>query len=94
MVGRNHRDNEELKPLIRDADILLKQHDAPGPLTVLDGDASEEDILSAAALTARYTKTGAKGERVSIVVIRPEGKEELLQTQPMSLLDIEEYRLG
>jgi len=94
VVGRHHKDNEDLQVLIREGDILLKQSDAPGPFTVLDGSATEDDIQLAAALTARYTKTGASGETVSILVIRPGDEGEAMEVKPMSLMDIEEYRVG
>ena len=94
VVGRHHKDNEDLKLLIREGDILLKQSDAPGPLTILDPDASEQDILAAAALTARYTKTGTSGDKVPILVIKSEVDEAVLEVQPMSLMDVEEYRVG
>jgi tRNA U34 2-thiouridine synthase MnmA/TrmU len=94
VVGRHHKDNEDLQLLIREEDIVLKQSDAPGPLTILDGNASEQDILVASALTARYTKAGISGDRVSILVIKPGGDEAVLDVQPMSLMDVEEYRVG
>jgi len=94
VVGRHHKDNEELLLLAGEGDILLKQSDAPGPLTVLDKGASEPDIMIAAALTARYTKSGTAGDRVSIVVIGTGGEEKILEVQPMSLMDVEEYRVG
>ncbi len=94
IVGRHHQENEELEKLIHDDDIVLKQSGAPGPLTVLDNRATEQDILSAAALTARYTKTGAAGNMVKILIIRPGANEEVVDVQPMKLLDIEDYRVG
>jgi len=94
IVGRHHRDNEDLQLLVREGDILLKQSDAPGPIAILDGGASEQDVLLAAAMTARYTKTGATGDSVSILVTKPDVNEVILETQPMSLMDVEEYRVG
>ena len=94
VVGRHHQDNEELKLLAREGDILLKQSDGPGPFTVLDGSAPDEDILSAARLTARYTKPGAAGKQVSIAVVKPGGEEDIMIVEPMTLMDIEEYRVG
>jgi len=93
VVGRHHQDNEELKELVREGDILLKQNDAPGPLTLLDGSASRADILTAAALTARYTKSGAAGNSVSVMIIKP-GGEEVVKVEAMNLIDIESYRVG
>jgi len=94
VVGRHHQDNEDLQLLMGQGDILLKQHDAPGPLTVLDGNASERDIRLASELTARYTKAGASGDSVSIIVLKPGGDEDLLEVNPMSLVDVEGYRVG
>jgi len=94
IVGRHHQDNEDLKPLIGEEDILLKQNDAPGPLTILDPNAPEQDILVAAALTARYTKAGASGNKVSVLIIKPGDDDIVLEVYPMSLVDVEEYRVG
>ena len=94
VVGRHHQDNEKLKLLTRDDDIVLKLSDAPGPLTILDGPASREDIQTAASLTARYTKAGNAGLKVPILVIKPGGGEEVLEVLPMSLVEVEEYRVG
>jgi tRNA U34 2-thiouridine synthase MnmA/TrmU len=94
IVGRHHEDNEDLKTLIREGDIMLKQSDAPGPLAILDPNASEQDILMAAALTARYTKAGTSGDKVLILVIKPGDDEKVLEVQPMSLLTVEDYRVG
>jgi len=94
VVGRHHQDNEELQLLVGNGDIVLKQSDAPGPLTVLDGNASEKDLRIASALTARYTKAGASGEKVSIIVLKPGGDEDVLEVKPMSLADVERYRVG
>lgn len=94
IVGRYHQDNEDLKLLIREGDILLKQSDAPGPLAILDPNATMQDVLTAAALTARYTKAGASGDKVFILVIKPGDDEEVLEVQPMSLMDVEDYRVG
>jgi predicted ribosome quality control (RQC) complex YloA/Tae2 family protein len=94
IVGRHHQDNEDLKTLIREGDIMLKQSDAPGPLAILDPNASEQDILMAAALTARYTKAGTSGDKVLILVIKPGDDEKVLEVQPMSLLIVEDYRVG
>lgn len=94
VVGRHHQDNEDLKLLVQNSDILMKQSDAPGPLTILDGNASESDIACAASLTARYTKAGTSGMKVLILTIKPGCHEDVVEVSPMSLLDVEEYRVG
>lgn len=94
VVGRHHQDNEKLKLLTLDNDIVLKQSDAPGPLTILDGHASQQDIETAASITARYTKAGTSGLKVPILVVKPGGHEEVMEVAPMSLVEVEDYRVG
>ena len=94
VVGRHHRDNEELAELAEAGDILLRQREAPGPLALLDADACAEDLATAASITARYTKAGAAGNRVVIQATGPGGMEEDLEVDPMGLVELERYRVG
>ena len=84
VVGRNERENGVIVTFSRPDDLLLTTRDAPGPTALLRGDASEESIRIAAALTARYSKLraepsvavtvgpGRKGEAAeSVVAVAP-----------------------
>lgn len=85
VVGRNERENGVIVTFSRPEDLLLTTRDAPGPTALLRGDASEESIRTAAALTARYSKLreepsvavtvgpGRKGEATtaSVVTVAP-----------------------
>ena len=54
IVGRNEKDNEKLFTLSHDDDLLLDVPDVPGPLTLLRGNGSDENVSTAAALTVLY----------------------------------------
>jgi len=70
VVGRNRDDNEKIKALARESDVLVWSADAPGPTALLRGDATEESVLIAAKLVARYSKT--RGESRTVVgVLHP-----------------------
>jgi len=69
IVGRVHRENATLYTFSRPTDLLLATRDAPGPTTLLRGVASEGNLRTAAALTARYSKL--RGYPCVAVEIRP-----------------------
>ncbi len=70
VVGRDARDNAELKKMRGEADVLLHTVDVPGPTVLVPGGAAAEDIGLAAELCAAY---GDRAEREAITV-RIEGK--------------------
>jgi tRNA U34 2-thiouridine synthase MnmA/TrmU len=94
VVGRNHQENEKLKDLVREGDITLRNHELPGPLTLLEAGAAAQDTEMAAALTARYGKRASGDEPVSVRVEGPGGEEKVLEVYPMARKDLEDYRVG
>jgi len=54
----------------------------PGPLVLLDGSPSAEDLYLAARITARYSQ-GRDAEQVDIIVANPDGSERTLQVKPL-----------
>jgi len=64
-VGRDARDNAELKRMARDGDVLLHTVNVPGPTALVPNGASEDDLARAAELCASY---GDHGGRCSVVV--------------------------
>jgi predicted ribosome quality control (RQC) complex YloA/Tae2 family protein len=76
VVGRNKGENEAMRALCRDGDILLSCRGVPGPTAVLLGEASEDTLERAAAVTAAYSDTAhlsscpveiRQGGRVNVV---------------------------
>jgi len=59
VVGRDEPENNKLLELSGDGDILLEAADFKGPLTLVRGAPSDEDLCLAAMLTLRYGKARA-----------------------------------
>jgi tRNA-specific 2-thiouridylase len=57
IVGRNERDNKKIQTFARPGDVLLEPAEIPGPLALVRGETSEENIRTAAGLVGRYTKS-------------------------------------
>lgn len=55
IVGRNKEENEMLKALALTGDVLLETKDHVGPISLLRGDDSENNLRLAAAITFRYS---------------------------------------
>lgn len=55
IVGRNEKDNLALQSLIRENDAVLKMADFPGPLVLIPGGGSEEEVREAARLCVLYS---------------------------------------
>ena len=55
VVGRNHGENNSLLELTKEGEAILRTVDIPGPVVLLTGSFSEEDLLTAAGLCARYS---------------------------------------
>lgn len=55
IVGRNETENGKLEALAREGDVFLLPRDIPGPTVILPGGGSDEDIVEAARLCARYS---------------------------------------
>ncbi len=86
IVGRNHHDNQLLLSFKRPHHMQLEALDVGSPVTLLVGNATDENIRKAAMITARYTAaknrplveltlTGDGGE--TKVVVAPAADEDL-----------------
>ena len=91
IVGRNEQDNQLLLSYRRPHHVQLEALNFGSPITLLVGNATDENIKKAAMITARYTSaknrpqveltlTGNGGERK--VVVTPAADEEL---QPLAV---------
>jgi hypothetical protein len=65
ILGRNEEENRKLQELAREGDFSLKMEEIPGPLGVLRGKGTPDQIRQAAAILARYSK--AKNEEAASV---------------------------
>ena len=64
VVGRNEGENRRLQILARQGDSLFEVRGCGSPVTLLRGEASQEEIHLAAAITARYSD--AEGDEVEV----------------------------
>jgi len=70
IVGRSEKDNQYLMNYFeKDTDILLTPARIPGPDVILTGDATPENIQTAAMICASYTRS-IPGENTDIRVIK------------------------
>ena len=62
VIGRTHADNQAILSMARPGDRLLRNADVPGPVTLLRGEATDDGLAQAAALTARYGQARAEAQ--------------------------------
>jgi tRNA-uridine 2-sulfurtransferase len=67
VVGRNKSENEAIRALSREEDVLLTTASTPGPTVLLSGDSSPDALELASAVAAAYSDA-ADGKTVEIVV--------------------------
>lgn len=91
VVGRNQAENESLRALARDTDMLLAPTDVPGPTALVPGGCGSEDRLLAAGMVARYSDAPLR-ERV-VVEVTFEGATERLDVMPASPDYVESLRI-
>lgn len=58
IVGRNESENEAILGLSREKDLLMNARDLPGPIGLLRGEPTGEDLNQALGIVARYSDKG------------------------------------
>ena len=86
IIGREDGENKFLQGY-KNNFITFKTMDCPGPLTLLDGVATDADLEFAAKICARYSQ-GKNAETVTIEVRRTNGDTTTLVVPPMAAADI------
>src|SRR5207245_5344208 len=74
VVGRNQDENELLKALALDGNVLLETRDHVGPVSLVRGENSQNFLELAAAITLRYSD--APKDIASVVVTQKNRSEE------------------
>ncbi|MGI0089274.1 MAG: tRNA (5-methylaminomethyl-2-thiouridylate)-methyltransferase [Nitrosopumilaceae archaeon] len=80
IVGRNQDENEVIKSLALDRDVLLEAKDHVGPVTLLRGENAQAHLEISAAITLRYSD--APKDVSSIVTVQKDGKKSELSVKP------------
>ncbi|MGF1644463.1 MAG: tRNA (5-methylaminomethyl-2-thiouridylate)-methyltransferase [Thiotrichales bacterium] len=87
IVSRDAAETQYLEGYRR-AFVHLRVLSHPGPLTLIDGNATDdEDLILAARIAARFSQ-GRAAERVTLAVVRPGLPEEPLEVRPCAPEDI------
>jgi tRNA U34 2-thiouridine synthase MnmA/TrmU len=73
VVGRNEGENRKLRTYVESADLTLDPHGVPGPLALLRGEATPDDIATAMCIVARYSDH--EGRPVAVVATSSDGGE-------------------
>jgi len=95
VVGRNQEENDVIESLARGDDLLLEAAAVPGPTTLLRGEADDEKLRVAAAVTARYGKAFSR-PLVAVRVRRPGSAvaERIIEVAPARDDAIAPLRIG
>jgi len=91
IVGRNKDENEMLSALALPNDVLLETKDHVGPVSLLRGEDSENNLKLAAAITLRYSD--APKELVGVVILQKNGNSAETSVTSMSESEYLRYRI-
>lgn len=80
VVGRNENENRMIDAFAERGDTLIYLLDHEGPLTLLRGSPTAEDVVLASSLTARYGDVPDKTLPVQVVVARKGGVPYCVET--------------
>ena len=94
IVGRNEAENEALEGFIAGR-TRIEPVDVMGPTTLAEGNPTEDDLLLAAALAARYSDHGGR-ESIPMTISGGEGTERIVDAVPIARDDprIAAWRIG
>lgn len=91
IVGRHKDENEVIKALALDGDILLEAKDHVGPVTLIRGENAQHHVEFGAAITLRYGD--APKDTPSVVTIQKNDVESEVSTVPVIESDYLQYRI-
>jgi tRNA-specific 2-thiouridylase len=66
VVGRNEKENKEIRKLAGKKDVLMELKGVPGPLTLIRGKINKKILKKSADLTIRYAKKAKKNAEIKI----------------------------
>lgn len=91
IVGRNQDENEMLKALALDDDVLLETKDHVGPISLIRGEISQNLLELAAAITLRYSD--APKDTPSVVVSQKRDTKSEISIMPVDESSYLQYRI-
>jgi len=91
IVGRNQDENEMLKALALDGDVLLETKDHVGPISLIRGEISQNFLELATAITLRYSD--APKDVPSVVVSQKKDVKSEISVMPVDESSYLQYRI-
>jgi tRNA-specific 2-thiouridylase len=91
IVGRNKDENEVLKALALDGDILLEAKDHVGPITLIRGENAQDHVERGAAITLRYGD--APKDTPSVVMVQKNNEKSEASAVPAVESSYLQYRI-
>ena len=91
IVGRNQKDNNEIRRLTGPQHVLLEVLGAGSPVSLYLGEENRPDLEMAAAITARYSDLKAAA-RVEVTIFRPSSSE-IISVSPADQIQIKVYQI-
>jgi tRNA-uridine 2-sulfurtransferase len=81
VIARDDAENEPIEKIVTENDLCFDLADTPGPMGVGRGKFTEEDIATAAAMVARYSRARSEPQ-VRVKVFRRSGGEQIVTVKP------------
>ncbi len=81
VVGRNKKENEAIRSLSKDKDLILKSANGPGPMVLGLGDFPDASLELAAAITAAYSDA-EEGKQTSVRILDGKADKVLMSRSP------------
>lgn len=91
IVGRNEEENEMLRSLALDSDYLFEVRDHVGPVSLLRGIDSPENLKMSSAITVRYSD--APKDLDSMVLLERNGSKSEIESKSISESEYLRYRI-
>jgi tRNA U34 2-thiouridine synthase MnmA/TrmU len=92
VLGRNEEENQKIKEMRRDGDVLLSAEHFPGPVALVCGGAGEEVLRQGAGICAAFSDVQGSEEMPELLL---EGKYEARIRPPLlSRAQIREFAIG
>ena len=93
VIGRNEKENDAISNLAKEGDLLMGARDLPGPVGLLRGPATKDDVDSSLGIVARYTdKTDAEAITMEYWNANSEDKS-LVKIEPLEKKKLEGIRI-
>ena len=93
IIGRNEQENNKLLKLCRDNMLRLEPQDVAGPLVLIEAEANDGDVKTAAMLCSTYCKKKATCEHINVFKKDQQQIIRLSYGEHVSDKDIEEWRV-